>query len=117
MTTYETRDIRFSAVAKAFGGLALALVLVALVSAAALRLFSARSRGTARVSPPPPEPRLQAHAAADFRRFRAEEEAALNGSAWVDRSRGTVRVPIERAMALLLKRGLPTRAASERPPK
>jgi len=111
MTGHENRDLRFSWIAKAFGGLALALVVVALVSAAALRALSGPSNANARLHAPPPEPRLQARAVEDFRRFRAEEEAELNGSA------GTARLPIERAMDLLLRRGLPTRAASARPPQ
>jgi hypothetical protein len=37
----------------------------------------------------------------------------LEGYGWVDRSAGTVRLPIERAMQLLLERGLPTRPEGE----
>jgi hypothetical protein len=33
----------------------------------------------------------------------------LNSYGWVDRSNGIVRIPIERAMNLILQRGLPTR--------
>jgi hypothetical protein len=112
MTGYEKRDIRLSAIAATYGGLAAALALVALLSAGALRAFSsgAPASGRRRL---PPEPRLQPDPAADLRKLRAEEDAALDAAAWEDRSRGVVRLPIERAMSLLLRRGLPTRAASE----
>ena len=42
--------------------------------------------------------------------FRAKEDAILHGPpAWADRNAGTVRIPIERAMELILERGLPAR--------
>ena len=115
MTGYEKRDIRFSAIMIAFGGLAVLLGGVALSSSAALRAFSAHFSAAARRRLPPPEPRLQADAVADLRRQRAEEAAVLSSCAWLDRPRGVIRLPIERAMALLLRRGLPTRSASPRP--
>jgi hypothetical protein len=37
----------------------------------------------------------------------AEENAALATYGWVDRDAGIVRIPIERAMELLVLRGLP----------
>ncbi len=56
----------------------------------------------------PPEPRLQVSGAADLAAFRAKEKAELNSYGWVDRKAGIVRIPIQRAMDLLLQRGLPT---------
>lgn len=42
--------------------------------------------------------------------FRAREDAILHGPpAWADQNAGTVRIPIERAMELILQRGLPAR--------
>ena len=42
--------------------------------------------------------------------FLAREDAILNGPpAWADRNAGTVRIPIDRAMDLILERGLPAR--------
>jgi hypothetical protein len=115
MTGYEKRDIRFSTIAKSFGGVAILLAIVALVCAGALRLLSSHFPAELRRPIPPPEPRLQADPVAELRLQRAEEDAVLGGYGWVDRSRGVIRLPIERAMALLLQRGLPTRAASPRP--
>lgn len=54
-----------------------------------------------------PEPRLELNAPADLARLRAAEDADLNSYGWVDRSAGRVRLPISRAMELLLQRGLP----------
>jgi hypothetical protein len=60
-----------------------------------------------------PEPRLQENPTADLNRFRATEEAKLNGYGWVDRERGIIRIPIERAMDLLARRGLPVRSGPD----
>ncbi len=56
----------------------------------------------------PPGPHLQAQAPEDLRKFRAEEEATLNSYGWVNQQGGIVRIPIDRAMQLLVQRGLPT---------
>jgi hypothetical protein len=57
----------------------------------------------------PPEPRLQVRPQSDYERFRAREDAALQGYGWVDRERGIVKIPIERAIEVLAERGLPAR--------
>lgn len=54
-----------------------------------------------------PGPRLQISPRMDLHYFRAQEDKQLTNYAWVDRSAGVVRVPIERAMELVLERGLP----------
>jgi hypothetical protein len=59
----------------------------------------------------PPEPRLQVAPREDAARFRAEDDAILNGYSWVDRTAGTVRIPIADAMKLTLQKGLPAREA------
>lgn len=57
--------------------------------------------------PPRPfaEPQLQVDSAADLVRLQAEQRKRLMGYAWVDRSRGFVRIPIDRAMDLIIARG------------
>jgi len=42
-------------------------------------------------------------------RFRASEDEILSTYGWIDRNGGVVRIPIDRAKALLLERGLPVR--------
>jgi hypothetical protein len=58
----------------------------------------------------PPEPRLQPSPITDLNRMLAAEEEILNGYAWIDRQRGLVRIPIARAMDLVVREGLPVRA-------
>ncbi len=62
----------------------------------------------------PPEPRLQVAPPQDLQRMLGEQGATLSGYGWVDEKKGIVRVPIERAMDLVLKDGLPARASAER---
>lgn len=53
-------------------------------------------------------PRLQVSPSADLKDFRAREALELSTYGWVDRTAGIVRIPIERAMELALRRGFPT---------
>ena len=41
--------------------------------------------------------------------MRAQEEARLNSYGWIDEENGIVHIPIERAMDILAKQGLPAR--------
>ena len=55
-----------------------------------------------------PAPKLQPNPAADLNKFRTRENQVLDSYGFVDKDRGVVRIPIERAMQLLVERGLPT---------
>lgn len=44
-----------------------------------------------------------------LKQLHATENAVLTTYGWVDRQKGIVRIPIDRAIELLLQRGLPTR--------
>jgi hypothetical protein len=54
----------------------------------------------------PPEPRLQPLPRTDLAKFRASEEELVNSYGWIDPAKGTVRIPISRAMDLVAKEGL-----------
>jgi hypothetical protein len=60
-----------------------------------------------------PQPRLEVHPAADLAAARAANEAELHSYGWIDRKTGAARVPIERAMQLLVTRGLPAVGAGQ----
>jgi hypothetical protein len=55
-------------------------------------------------APLPPEPRLQVSPSSDMDKWRAYEDAILNGYGWEDRRAGRVRIPIDRAMKLTAER-------------
>jgi hypothetical protein len=55
----------------------------------------------------PPEPRLQTAETRDLGAVREGEDKALASYGWVDKDGGVARIPIERAMDLILQRGIP----------
>jgi hypothetical protein len=63
----------------------------------------------------PPELRLQTTAPLDLKHYRDEQDKILAGYGWVDPHAGVVRIPVERAMELMLQKGYPARdsAAAE----
>lgn len=54
-----------------------------------------------------PQPRLEENEHAELRSFIEDQDRKLATYDWVDRDRGTVRIPIDRAMELIVQRGLP----------
>lgn len=66
---------------------------------------------------PTPEPRLEVNSGQDFKAMRAAESAVLHSYGWVDKDHGVVRIPIDRAIAILAARGLPARPARNEIPK
>jgi hypothetical protein len=55
----------------------------------------------------PPEPQLQVDPPRDLEELQRAQGEKLRGYDWADQKSGTVRIPIERAMDLLVQRGLP----------
>lgn len=115
---HESRDANIPALA-AFGGAI--VVTVAIVMLFSMWLFGVLTRvytaGPAATPfafsrPMPPEPRLQPKPEVDLQRYLDEEKNELDTYGWIDRPTGVVRIPIERAMQLLLQQGLPVRAST-----
>jgi hypothetical protein len=57
----------------------------------------------------PPEPRLQPHPANELQSLRRHEDDVLNHYGWVDQKAGVVRIPVDKAMDILARRGFPTK--------
>jgi hypothetical protein len=57
-----------------------------------------------------PQPRLEENERTQFRSFIEDQDKKLATYDWVDKDRGTVRIPIDRAMELIEQRGLPVHA-------
>ena len=116
---HETTDVNVWAVGK----FAIGLVVVCVVSIALLfgllKFFQSREETSVANTVEPtkmfPQPQLQKTPIPDLKAIRAEEDKLLNGYAWVDQSKGVVRIPVDRAIEVLAQRGLPTR--SEMPKK
>ncbi len=61
--------------------------------------------------PLPPEPRLQSSPRQDFAEYKAAQLSALHSYGWLDRSKGTVRIPIDMAMQIIAQKGIPPQKA------
>lgn len=100
-------------------GTALVVGLVVLMAWLALWLFphSLTDRTIRMPLPQYPSPRLQVSERADMERFYAEEMRRLNGTGWMDRSRGVVHIPISDAMHRVARDGIAGwPAKKEKPP-
>jgi hypothetical protein len=60
-----------------------------------------------RLAVEPPAPVLQVDPRGDLAEFRAKEEARLSSYGWVDRGKGIVHIPIDRAMQEIAAKGIP----------
>ncbi|MGA3292340.1 MAG: hypothetical protein ABSE45_00005 [Candidatus Acidiferrales bacterium] len=63
----------------------------------------------------PPRPRLQVQPHLELADYCAAQQQEVTTYAWVDRQSGVVRIPIDRAMELIIERGLPARSSAEAP--
>jgi hypothetical protein len=113
---YESSDVRLRPLVVSAVVLAVAVVIVVALMAGMFEFF-AREGGETDAPPPtavavrqvPSEPRLQPDASKELALAYAYEESLLTSTAWVDRDSSLVRIPVERAMDVLAKRGLPAR--------
>jgi len=108
-TSHETADIDGKRVWETAGVLAGTIVLAGFMAAGAIALIGTMlGRPLARINPPPiqmPSPPLQSAPPLDLRALRAEKHALLSQYAWIDRAQGVVRIPIDRAIEIMIERG------------
>jgi len=118
---YELSDLRPGYIA--LFGIALTAVIVAATVVASLLIHFKAAEFSRQETPLPrlaqereatPGPRLQVGANKDLRQMRAAEDAALNNYGWVDKNAGIVRIPVDQAMEVLAKKGLPARKQEEK---
>jgi len=117
---YEQRDAKVGWIFGIVTFLALACIIIQFIIGGTMERLNksspptdrwkTSSRAQALASTRPPFPKLQLSAPADLEKFRAREEAELISYGWVDKKAGIVRIPIDRAMDLLLDRGLHARS-------
>jgi hypothetical protein len=109
-TGHESRDLNARAIFLFAAGLVVTVTILFFVIGSLFNRFSAKlatGRQEDRAAPnvSVPEPRLQSNPAADMEKFRAHEKKILSSYGWVNRTAGVVRIPIERAMDLVVERG------------
>jgi hypothetical protein len=54
--------------------------------------------------PVPPEPRLETDPREDFQEYFSNQQETLKSYGWTSRSEGKVRIPVDRAMGLVVER-------------
>lgn len=116
---HENRDINVWAVGKVAIALVLTTIASLLMMFAVFRYFEVRENvsqipsTTVNINPNklPPEPNVMfnEHEHDNLEDIRATEERLANSYGWVDQQHGVVRLPIDRAMDLVVQRGLPAR--------
>jgi hypothetical protein len=113
---HEASDVSIRAIVLFGIGLAIATALVGLAMLGLFRFFEARQERRTEPVPPmvaanlrrtPSGPRLEPDPLAPRRAIQAREDAVLTSYGWVDPKAGVARIPIDRAMELLVERGLP----------
>jgi len=102
---YESRDIGEGFM---WGAVAVALVTLLLCALIVLWLYPESTRDRTLTLPLPkyPAPALQTNPEEDMKRFHMEESRRLDGSGWVDASRGVVHIPIADAMRIVARDGI-----------
>jgi hypothetical protein len=122
---HETAEVRVSPAAKFLTGLGVGAAIIFILI---YTLLLAWRNAAVKAQPPlpplvsssrgrlPPEPRLQITPLRDYQVFLAAQDSLLHSYGWVNRESLMVRIPISRAMDLLVRRGVPVRAAVPKPP-
>jgi len=110
---YETEDISAAMVGRILGGFAATVVVSVTLLFVMIHFFRGADNAgqpalTAQQSADivPPGPRLQSDPYRDLRDQHGAEEQKLAGYAWADPAHTRVRIPIDRAMALVAGRSL-----------
>ena len=100
--------------------LAVAMLLSVAIVFGTFRFFESRTKAAdvaaqkyplaAGIPKAPPAPNLQNQPFKDIYKLRNTEAEKLTTYGWVDREGGIARIPIDRAMEVMLQRGFPARA-------
>jgi hypothetical protein len=109
---YEQTDVNVIAVGKFGIALLLATILAMALLVGVFNYFKTQEGGEARTIDPVkifPEPQLEKTPIPDLKAVRAAEDQVLSTYGWVDQSKGVVRIPIAKAMDMVVAKGLPVR--------
>jgi len=113
---HEERDADIRPIVLTGLGLALAVAVVGLLIYGIFRYLATHPATSVQPNPMavydsqiPPAPRIEKHPAIELQQLRAQEEQTLSTYGWIDKNKGVVRIPVDRAMELLVERGLPVR--------
>jgi len=120
---YEARDTNVGAIVNFLAILAVVLVLSGLVCWGMFKIFSTHAVNQPATDSPfadtrqlPLGPQLQVNPREDWLKFRRGQEDSLQTYSWENQSAGLARVPIQLAMELLVKKGVPVQGAPQTQP-
>ena len=107
-TAHETADVDGRRIWQTAAALAATIVAAGFIASGVLAFFHHETaRPLSPINAPPTamaSPPLQSAPALDLAALRRQKHAMLNEYRWIDRDKGVVRIPIERAMSLLIAR-------------
>lgn len=108
---HEHTDVDLRRISYWGAGLSLLVILILAFLVWLFDAFSGREtrqgrapQGIPRSAPQTQAPRLQISPRADMAQMRAAEDKLLNSYGWIDKEKGVVRIPIERAMETYVQR-------------
>ena len=110
---YERRDANIPALLKFALGLALLIAVTLVAMKWTFSIFDKLMPLGAPAAPfeqsrqLPPSPMIQAAPHMELKDYCAAQQKNVEGYAWVDQQQGTVRIPVDLAMNLILEKGLP----------
>ncbi|MGH8713192.1 MAG: hypothetical protein ACREYB_04195 [Casimicrobiaceae bacterium] len=112
---HEVADVDWRRIALTAAGLAAVLIVVALAAMAVHALLRPAPSGEPSAVPAMATgPRLQSAPALDLQALRREKQTMLNEYRWLDRPKGTLRIPIGQAMQLTAERHAATQGDREK---
>jgi hypothetical protein len=117
---YETKDASVRGATLAGIGLMVLMVFSLVVVAGLFSFFQQRQvreygTGPTPTAIQPPGPRLQVDPPKEQKAVRATQEAQLNSYGWVNKGAGTIHIPIDQAMQIIVEKGVPTRSFTPTP--
>jgi hypothetical protein len=113
---HEGRDADIRPIVLTGIGLAVTVVVVGVIVYGIFRYLETHPATSVQPNPMalfdsqiPPAPRIEEHPAIEIQQLHTQEDQTLSTYGWIDKSKGIVRIPLDRAIELQLQRGLPTR--------
>jgi hypothetical protein len=115
-TRHEANLLRVRGLAWFAAALAGVTALVLLMLTFVMRGFLHEEKELTLLAPPRfagdtgeyPTPRIQADPADELKKTKTEDLGRLNTYGWVDRKAGVAHIPVDRAIEILARKGLPT---------
>ena len=102
---HESRDADIRPILLTGIGLAFCVVVVGLIVYGTFRYLATHPGTSVQPNPMaifdsqiPPPPRIEEHPAIEIQQLHAQEDQTLSTYGWIDKKKGLVRIPLDRAM-------------------